>query len=120
MRLLGQRPRYQEGPPEGAGHVGWPLGGEEFSGPRPSRLVARPERPAQATPPASPRPPEDRRRRTSPASPRSGGASSRAGAEPEARRIARSSSGRTAREKKNWASAKIDVLTSPMVAVSVA
>ena len=24
MRLLGQRPRYQEGPPEGAGSVRWP------------------------------------------------------------------------------------------------
>src|SRR5436305_15179660 len=82
MRLLGQRPRYQEGPPEGAGHVGWPLGGEEFSGPRPSRLVARPERPTPANPPASPRPPEDRRRRTSPESPRPGGSRSRGGAEP--------------------------------------
>src|SRR5512146_2759372 len=27
MRLLGQRPRYQEGPPEGAGPVRWPPSG---------------------------------------------------------------------------------------------
>src|SRR4051794_24760764 len=31
MRLLGQRPRYQEGPPEGAGHVGWPPSGARSS-----------------------------------------------------------------------------------------
>src|SRR5688500_13023241 len=61
MRLLGQRPRYQEGPPEGAGHVRWPPPGARRSADG-AILTHRPEdiSPPFALPPAAERTRPDR------------------------------------------------------------
>src|SRR5947209_14736138 len=82
MRLLGQRPRYQEGPPEGAGLVGLPpLGAEEAEDPISNTASSSPPDDMPSISTASPPLPTRSERRS----------------RQKARRIAGSSSGRTAR-----------------------